>query len=325
MKAARLADPSRSSELDLEDVDLPLVGRGEILVRVAAAGVTPSELLWYPTTHTKEGERRIGVVPGHEFSGIVEAIGAGVHGFFPGDKVFGMNDWFSQGASAEYCIASPLTLAPKPRTLSYAEAAAVPIGALTAWQALFDRADLQAGERVLVHGGAGAVGTFVIQLAKLHGAEVIATASAANMDFLTSLKADEVINYRATRFEDQIEPVDVLFDAIGGETLQRSWPLLRAGGRAITVAAQSEGVEDARIKAAFFIVDASREQLLDIGLLIDGGSLRPFVGAAVPLSAAADAYGGRIARKDGRGKVVLLMPDFEEKDVGTRNSSSRRV
>jgi NADPH:quinone reductase-like Zn-dependent oxidoreductase len=143
----------------------PRPNPGEVLVCVSAAGVTPTELLWYPTLHTKTGEPRSHAIPGHEFSGIIASVGEHAVGFEPGQEVFGMNDWFSEGALAEYCLTQPSAIALKPSRLTHAEAAAVPIGALTAWQGLLDRAGLQAGERVLVHGGAGAVGVFAVQLA----------------------------------------------------------------------------------------------------------------------------------------------------------------
>ena len=314
MKAAHVTRQPDHLTVALDDIPKPLPAPGEILVKVVAAAVTPTELLWYPTTHTPDGSPRRNAIPGHEFSGIIEAIGPGVHGFLPGDEVYGMNDWFADGATAEFCVAPASSIAPKPRKLSHLEAATVPISALTAWQGLFARAHLNAGERLLVLGGAGAVGAFVIQLAKLHGAEVIATASAANLDFLRSLKADEVVDHGpspAPAVNTSMAKVDVLFDTVGGETLARAWPFLTPNGRAVTIAAESEGSREERAQKAFFIVEPSQEQLMNVAVLIDGGTLRPFVGAAVPLAEAPAAYAGSIPRK-GPGKVVLVMPDFEE-------------
>jgi NADPH:quinone reductase-like Zn-dependent oxidoreductase len=152
---------------------------------------------------------------------------------------------------AEYCIAQPNSVAPKPRRLTHVEAASVPIGALTAWQGLFDRARLRPGEHVLVHGGAGAVGIFAIQLARFRGARITAPASARNLEFVTGLGAEQVIDYRAVRFEENISGMDVVFDTVGGETLQRSWGVLKPGGRMITIAADSETTTDNRVKQAF--------------------------------------------------------------------------
>src|SRR5262245_30828990 len=202
MKTMRLSDSAQPPVLVEETVPQPQPRRGELLVRVYAAGVTPTELLWYPTTHSKTGERRSHAVPGHEFSGVIAAVGEETVGFAIGQEVYGMNDWFADGALAEYCLTQPSSVAPKPPSLTHVEAASVPIGALTAWQGLFDRARLQAGERVLVHGGAGAVGVFAIQLARFRGAQVTATASARNLTFVAQLGAAQVIDYRAGRFED---------------------------------------------------------------------------------------------------------------------------
>jgi NADPH:quinone reductase-like Zn-dependent oxidoreductase len=281
----------------------PEPGAGELLVRVCAAGVTPTELLWYPTTHRKTGEPRDGAVPGHEFSGVIEAAGDDKGGLETEQEVFGMNDWFAEGATAEFCIAPFSSVAGKPRRLAHVEAASVPIGALTAWQGLFDRARLQPGQRLLVHGGAGAVGVFAIQLGRLHGAHVIATASARNLEFVAGLGAEQVIDHRASRFEEIVRDLDAVFDTVGGETLARSWGVLKPSGRMVTIAAGEESVEG-RVKDAFFIVEPNRKQLSQIVDLLDTGSLRPVVDAVVPLSAAPLAYTGGIARS-GRGKLVV--------------------
>src|SRR4051812_20026021 len=219
------------------ELEKPEAGRGEILVRVHAAGVTPTELLWSTTTHTKSGTARVGTVPGHEFSGVIEAIGSDVRGFEVGDEVYGMNDWFANGATAEFCVTQPQNVARKPATLSHEAAASVPIGALTAWQGLIDRANVVPGERVLVHGGAGAVGLYAVQMAHTRGAHVVTTISSHDIDFVKRLGADEAIDYRVSRFENEVQDVDVIFDAVGGETLERSWGVLKPNGRMITIAA----------------------------------------------------------------------------------------
>ncbi|HXV83480.1 MAG TPA: NADP-dependent oxidoreductase [Candidatus Binatia bacterium] len=222
MKAMCLADSGATAVLVEENVPQPQPGRGELLIQVHAAGVTSKGLLCYPTTHKKSGERRSRAVPGHEFSGVVAAVGKDTASFDVGQEVYGMNDWFSDGATAEYCITQPSSIAPKPMGLTHVEAASVPIGALTAWQGLFDRARLQAGERVLVQGGAGAVGLFAIQLSRFHDAHVVSTASARNLAFVSGLGAEQVFDYQATRFDEKLSEIDVVFDTVGGETLQRS-------------------------------------------------------------------------------------------------------
>jgi NADPH:quinone reductase-like Zn-dependent oxidoreductase len=307
MKTMRLSDSAQPPVLIEETVPQPQPRRGELLVRVYAAGVTPTELLWYPTTHSKNGERRNHAVPGHEFSGVIAAVGEDAVGFAIGQEVYGMNDWFSDGALAEYCITQPASLAQKPPSLTHVEAASVPISALTAWQGLFDRARLQAEERVLVHGGAGAVGIFAIQLARSRGAQVTATASARNLAFVSQLGAAQVIDYRAVRFEDNVRDMDVVFDTVGGETLQRSWAVLKSGGRMVTIAADSEYTTDDRVKQAFFIVEPNREQLTRIGNLLEAGDLQPVVAAVLPLARASEAYTGEVRQRRGCGKLVVAV------------------
>src|SRR4030095_9076233 len=209
MKAMRVKNADQGPVLILAELQKPEAGLGEILVHVHAAGGTPTELLWYPTTHTKSGKPRTRAVPGHEFSGVITAIGKDVQDFEVGDEVYGMNDWFADGATAEFCITLPQNIARKPATLDHKAAASVPIGALTSWQGLIDRAKLERGERVLVHGGAGAVGLYAVQLAHIRGARVITTVSTHDIDFVKQLGADEAIDYKASRFEKEVRDVDV--------------------------------------------------------------------------------------------------------------------
>ncbi len=282
------------------DLPKPEPGQGQLLIRVRAAGVTPTELDWYPTTHRPDGTLRHGAVPGHEFSGEVAAIGEGAEGFEVGQEIYGFNDWFADGATAEFCLTQPQDIASKPGTLSHSEAATVPIGALTAWQGLLDRAKIRRGERVLVHGAAGAVGIFAVQLAHLHGAHVIATASARTFDLVAAIGADEVIDYRASRFEDRAGKVDVVFDAVGGETLDRSREVLKRGGRLVTIIKPANEGE-------FFIVEPNQKQLIEIASLLDAGTLKTFVGAAIPFEDAPNAYDGTVVKAQGHGKVVITI------------------
>jgi NADPH:quinone reductase-like Zn-dependent oxidoreductase len=285
----------------------PQPGEGELLIRVRATGVTPTELLWYPTTHTKQGGTRTRAVPGHEFSGIIAAVGKGADGFNVRDEIYGMSDWFADGAVAEFCLTQPQNIAMKPKSLTHELAATVPIGALTAWQGLFDRAKMQSGERVLIHGAAGAVGLFAVQLAHLRGAYVIATASARNAEFVKQLGAHEVIDYETSRFEDQVGSVDIVFDAVGSDTLNRSWTVLKPSGRIVTIAADSEATADQRVKDAFFIVEPNQEQLLEVAKLLDAGSLKAFVSAVVPLKEASIAYSRAVPDKRDYGKIVVAV------------------
>jgi NADPH:quinone reductase-like Zn-dependent oxidoreductase len=212
------------------------------------------------------------------------------------------------GAEAEYTIALPSELAPKPRTLDDVQAAAVPLSALTAWQALFGHARVSRGQRVLVHGAAGGVGTYAVQLARWAGAQVLATASARNTDFLRDLGADLVIDYATTRFEEVAHDVDVVFDMVGGDTLTRSWQVVRDGGIVVSVVSPRPTGPAPRpgVRFAWFIVEPSGEQLRQIGGLIDAGQVRPIVDRVFPLADARGAYdAGR--RGHPRGKIVLTI------------------
>ncbi len=298
MKSMRLEGSEQRPTLAEQDVPRPRPGAGEVLVRVCSAGVTPTEVIWYPTSHTKSGGPRTGAVPSHEFSGQVADTA---------EEIYGMNDWFADGAMAEYCLTRPEWIAPKPRGLTHAEAASVPIGALTAWQGLFERAKLQPAERVLIHGGAGAVGIYAIQLARSRGAHVTATVSARNLEFARELGANRVVDYQAAPFEESVKDIDIVFDTVGGDTLRRSWGVLNSNGRMITIAAGGE-VPDERTKAAFFIVEPNREQLVEIARLLDAGEIRPLVDTTLPLSNAADAFSGTVHRT-GRGRVVVTVAE----------------
>ena len=304
MNAVQLNSRGGPDALAYGPAAVPRPGAGEILVRVRAAAVTPTELLWVTTWTTRAGEPRpFPVIPGHEFSGEVHGVGPSVNDVAVGEAVFGMNDFFGDGAQAEFCVARTVDVAPKPKSIDHVTAAVVPISALTAWQGLVERAKLARGERVLVHGAAGSVGLFAVQIAHGIGAHVIGTASGHNLEFVRSLGADEVIDYRARSFEDAVTGVDVVFDTVGGDTLARSWGVLRLGGRMVTIAADAEHTREQRVKDAFFIVEPNREQLTRISRMIDAGKLRVFVGAAFPLQEASQAY----AHKPVRGKVVLVV------------------
>ncbi len=308
MRAVFLNEIGGPEKLTYGDVPEPRAGEGEVLVAVQATAITPTEFDWAPTWKTAtQGPRPFPIILSHEFSGVVAALGPQVTEFAAGDAVYGLNDWFCNGAQAEYCVAPAADLAPKPLSLDHPDAASVPISALTAWQGLFDRGGLRAGQRVLIHGAAGGVGVFAVQLAHRCGAHVIATASAHNLAFVQELGADEVIDYRATPFEDVAHDVDLVFDAVGGDTLARSWAVLKPGGRLVTIAASSEPATDPRVRAAFFIVEPSRAQLREIARLLDGGELRPIVAAVFPLAEARQAYAS--AQRGGlRGKIVLRVP-----------------
>src|SRR3954465_11928756 len=230
MRAIRLHVRGGPERLVYEDAPLPDPAAGEALLRVYAAGISPTELTWSETYRTPDGHERLPTIPGHDVSGAVEALGPGVSDVSLGDAVYGLIAFPRDGSAAEYVVVRAADLAPRPRTMDHVHAAAVPLSALTAWQALFIHAGLAAGQRVLIHGAAGGVGAFAAQLARNRGAHVIATASARHHDFLRELGVETVVDYRTTRFEEVLSDVDVVLDTIGGDTLERSWGVPRRGG-----------------------------------------------------------------------------------------------
>lgn len=303
----QLRQTAAGSALQLGDIPQPVVGPSDILIAVHTAGIIATELEWEPTTQTKEGGKRSNAVPSHEFSGVVTEKGKNVKGFEIGQPIFGVNDWYVDGALAEFCLTQPSSIAPKPATLTDDQAATVPISALTSWQALFDHAKLQPKERILIHGGSGGVGTFAVQLAHRHGAYVISTTSTKNIALVKQLGADEVIDYKTQNFQDIIRDVDVVFDTVGGKTLDLSSSVLKPGGRLVTVVSEPSGVTDPSIKKVFFIVEPSQQQLIEIGKLLDEGSLKTFVNATLPLEEAAKAYEKPVLNELGYGKVVVTV------------------
>ncbi len=311
MKAVRLHGRGGPDHLVYEDAPQPHPGLGEVLVRVYATGVIANELKWDATYQTKAGNPRALPIPGRDLSGVVEAVGHGVTTLVPGSEIYAMLDYCCDGAEAEYTIALPSELAPKPRTLDHVQAAAVPLSALTAWQALFEHAKLVAGQSVLIQGAAGGVGVFAVQLARLAGAQVIATASARNRDFLFELGASEVIDYTTTRFEEVVQSVDVVFDLVGGDILQRSWQVVKPAGVLVSVVSPRPAAEVAQghdARFAWFVVEPNLEQLIQIGTLIDAGHIRPIVETVLPLSEARQAY-EQGAKGHTRGKIVLRVVD----------------
>jgi NADPH:quinone reductase-like Zn-dependent oxidoreductase len=294
MHAIRLHTPGDPAGLVDERVETPSPGPGETVVRVHAAAVTRDELDW-PSD-------RLPAIPSYELSGVVAATAADVDGVAVGDAVYALADFERDGAAAEYAVVPAALLAPKPQALSHVESAAVPLAALSAWQGLFEHGELAAGERLLVHGAAGGVGSFAVQLARHRGAHVIGTASSSGVETVRELGADEVVDNTTARFEDAVEPVDLVFDTAGGELLERSPAVLREGGRLVSVAEEPTG------DGLYFIVEPNREQLVEIGHLADGGELHPLVDSVFPLAEARAAF-ERSMQPGKRGKVVLRVVD----------------
>ena len=277
MKAIRIHERGGPEVLIYEDAPRPRLMPGDALVRVYASAITKDELTWDPTYQTANGEPRTPSIPGHEFSGVVEELPPDTELAKVGEEVYGLASFYRDGSAAEFIAIHADDLAAKPKTLDYVHAAAIPLAALTAWQALFSHAMLTRGQRVLIHGGAGGVGSFAVQMANWAGATVITTAAADNHDFVRQLGAQEVIDYAKVHFEDEVSDVDVVLDTIGGSTLQRSYGVLRQGGTLVSIVEppSAEKAKAQGIKGEFFIVEPDRTQLEEIGRLIDTGRYAP--------------------------------------------------
>jgi len=291
MRAVRLLAPHGPGQLAIEEIDRPRPGRGDALVRVHAAAITRNELQW-PVD-------RLPAIPSYELSGVVAEVGAAVTSVAPGDEVFALTPFNRDGVAADYAALPAELLVAKQRAFGHAESAALPLPALTAWQGLFDHGRLGADERVLVHGATGGVGAVAVQLARARGAHVMATASAAHLRLALELGAHEAVD-ADTRFEDAAEPVDLVFDTVGGERLRRSVPVLRAGGRLVSVA------EEPPDGGLYFTVEPNRDQLTSIARLAGAGELRHPSVEVFPLASAREAFARSLER--GRpGKVVLAV------------------
>lgn len=303
MKAIRAHRGCGASALTYAEVPIPAPGAGEALVRVHAAGVTPTELSWPGIWKTPDGSERTTLIPGHELSGVVAAVGPGVTEVAPGEAVYALIDFQRDGCDAEYVVVRAADLAPKPGSVDHLHAAATPLSALTAWQALFEHGGLEARQRVLIHGAAGGVGSFAVQFARWRGAQVIGTASTPHLDFVRELGADQVIDYTATRFEEAARNVDLVFDPVGGDTQARSWQSLGPGGRLVSIVSPPS---DSR--GMFFVVKPNRDHLEEIARLIDAGVVRPVVAGVFPIARAREAFERGLAGQI-RGKLVLQVAD----------------
>jgi NADPH:quinone reductase-like Zn-dependent oxidoreductase len=297
MRAMRASNPDPAS-LACEQVPVPAPGPGDLLVEVCATAITADELAWPESWPA---------IPCHDLSGMVAATGYGVTGWRPGDEVYGLVGFDRPGAAAEYVTARAADLAPKPASVDHSAAAAVPLGALTAWQALHQHARLRPGQHVLVHGGAGGVGGYAVQLAALHGARVTATASASNLAFVAGLGAHDVLDY-AERFEDHVHDVDVVIDPVGGTTSARSWPVLHSGGVLIAIAEEPDTGTGGRddVRGVYFVVRPDGGQLRELASLVDNRQLRPAVSTVFELGALPEAFQAQRAAR-APGKVIISV------------------
>jgi NADPH:quinone reductase-like Zn-dependent oxidoreductase len=308
MMAWRVHEFGPPNVMRFERVLRPSPGPSEVLVKVEAAGVGP----WDGWIRAGKSvlPQPLPLTPGSDLSGEIVAVGPGVSDPHVGDPVYGVTNPRFTGAYAEYAVASAAMVSRKPTSLTYIEAASVPVIVVTAWQALFDQAQLKAGQTVVIHGAAGNVGAYAVQLARRAGVRTIGTAATDDLPFVRSLGANTVIDFRTQRFEEEVRDADAVIDLVGGETQKRSFQVLRRGGKLISAVsrpdqhlAQSHGVD-----AAFFLVNVTRQQLAAIAGLIDGGQLRTRVGAVLPLADAREAHFmlDRV-RPQPKGKIVLTV------------------
>ncbi len=277
------------SGLSVMDMPYPHAAQNDVIVRVHAAGFTPGELDWPGTWTDRAGRDRTPSVPGHELSGVVVELGYGTTGLTVGQRVFGTTDWTRNGSLAEYAAVEARNLAPLPADIDHTVAAALPISGLTAWQGLIDHAHLTTGQSVLIHGAAGGVGSIAVQLAREVGARVIGTGREADRDTALGLGVDAFLDLEVDKLEDAGE-VDVVFDVIGGDILDRSAALVRAGGTLVTtIRVPTVQPKDGRA-VFFFVVEADRSRLADLAQRLRDGRLKPIVGATRPLAEAPAAF-----------------------------------
>ena len=306
MKAWRVHAFGPPEAMIFETIARPDPGPGEVLVRVHAAGVGP----WDGWIRAGRGAlpQPLPLTLGSDLSGEVAALGSQTSGLAVGDQVFGVTNPQFVGAYAEYAVTSAGMLAKKPSSLDYVEAASVPVIAVTAWQGLFEQAHLEAGQTVVIHGGAGNVGAYAVQLARRARLRSIATAGTKDIDYVRALGADKVVDYHTQRFEDEVKDADAVLDLVGGETLTRSFRVLRAGGKLISAVSQpdQDRAKHHGIDAAFFLVEVSTERLRRIAEFIDLGELKTRVGAVFPLGHAREAHMMLESRRPlPRGKIIL--------------------
>ena len=308
MNAVVAHDYGAPEVLKFEQVPRPEPKEDEALVRVIASSVNPADPLTLSGKYAREFGTHLPLIPGYDIAGVVEKTGANVTKLKVGDAVYGYPTF--GGGWADYVTVKEWEVAAKPKSLNFIEAASVPMGALTAWQALVDVAKLQPGQTILIHGGSGGVGSFAVQIAKARGARVIAAASTANQDLLKQLGADVAIDYTKTKFEDVARDVDAVLDPVGKETLARSYSTLKKGGILMSLVARPDLAELKKrgIHGAAISVHPDARDLTEIAHLIDAGKIKPIVTQVLPLSEAIAAQ-RQAATHHTRGKVVLRIAD----------------
>jgi NADPH:quinone reductase-like Zn-dependent oxidoreductase len=291
--------------LTVTEIERPQPGDVQVLIKVHAASVNPVD---YKMASGKYPAAKQGILPivlGRDISGTVVSCGRQVTGFHAGDEVYALLDR-GHGGFAEYVALNADLCVPKPAKLDHVAAAAVPLAGMTAWQGLFDHGQLNAGQRVLIHGGAGGVGHFAIQFAKERGANVSTTGSAQDKDFVRMLGADQAVDYKSDQFEEVVHDVDLVFDLVAGETQERSWKVLKDGGTLIsTLGKPSEArAREHHARAMSYMAQPNASELAEIGQLIAAGKVKPYIEATFPLEEAGAAM-QRLEHRHTQGKIVL--------------------
>ena len=297
LSIVRIQEPKGFEGIDglvFEDAPDPQPAIGDALVQVRAASFTPTELTW-PLWTDRNGHERSYIIPAHEGSGVVVALGYGTAGVSVGDEVYGLIDGYRDGWAAEYVAIEARSLAPKPTTVDFMEAAAIPQAGLTSWQALFDHGHLEFGQTVVIHGAAGGVGSMAVQLAHWAGAHVIGTGRRGARQRVLDLGADEFVDVEQQGWERAVRPVDLVYDIIGGDVLARSPAIVKPGGVLVSVMATPE-TDREDIRTVHFVRDADGRELREITRLVDEGTLRPQVSAVYPLADAREAFMAKSAQ-----------------------------
>jgi len=306
MKAAMIT--TYEAPIEIGDVEKPELADDSVLIAVHAASINPIDDILRSGTMKETSPLTFPHVMGYDVSGEVVAVGKDVSAFAVGDVVFARPNQDDAGAIAEFARVKASELAIKPRTLSHAEAATVPLAGLTAWQALITRGKLKAGEKVLIHAGSGGVGTFAIQFAKHVGAHIATTCSARNAALVTRLGADVVIDYKTEAFDEQLSDYDLVFDMLGGATLNRSFAVLKRGGTMISIKGQDTDDLAPQFGVRFegFRMEPDGAMLGELGALIDTGAVTPVIGKTFPMQHSAAAY-EELANGQSSGKIAVLI------------------
>ena len=305
MKAVRIQKPKGFEGIEglvYEDAPDPQPAIGDALVQVRAASFTPTELTW-PLWTDRAGHDRAPLIPAHEGSGNVVALGYGAAGVSVGDEVYGLIDGYRDGWAAEYVTIEARSLAPKPKTVDFVEAAAIPQAGLTSWQALFDHGRVESGQTVVIHGAGGGVGSMAVQLARSAGAHVVGTGRANARQRVLEVGADDFVDVERDGWETAVGQVDLVYDTIGGDVLAHSTAIIKPGSTLVSAMAPPQ-TDRKDIRTVHFVRDPSGVQLRDIARLVDEGTLRPHVGAVYPLADAREAFMAK-STEHIPGKVVL--------------------